>query len=183
MLLSPRIGRVLSAVGAVLLIIGLFMVWYNIARSPVEGSTTSTGWQTFPRLRIAILAGALITLGTAFVPQTRVVLVIRTLFGLVLAALIIRRIIAPPDIDATVTKDAGVYVSLAGALAVALGGLVDSTRKVVEVMPGLGAGGGGGARALPSGDRGDRVSVPNLAGRDPGGAGEARPLPDETARR
>ena len=48
MLLSPRIGRVLSAVGAALLIVALFIVWYNIARSPADGPTTSTGWDTFP---------------------------------------------------------------------------------------------------------------------------------------
>jgi hypothetical protein len=182
MLLSPRIGRVLSAAGALLLIVALFMVWYNIARSPMDGSTTSTGWQTFPRLRIAILVGALITLVTAFVPQTRVVLALRTVLGLFLAALILRRIIAPPDIEATVTKDAGVYVSLAGALAVALGGLVDSTRKAVEVLPDLGMG-GGGSRGLPPGDAGERVSVPNLSSQDPPGTGEARSIPDEPARR
>lgn len=182
MLLSPRIGRVLSAVGAALLIVALFIVWYNIARSPADGPTTSTGWDTFPRLRIAILAGAALTLATAVVPQTRFVLAARTVLGLVLAALILRRILAPPELDYAVTKDAGVYVGLAGALAVALGGLVDSTRKVVEVMPGLGTG-GDTSRSLPPGDPGERVSVPNLASPEPPSAGEARRVPDEPARR
>lgn len=166
MLLSPRIGRVLSALGAALLIVALFVVWYDIARSPAEGPTTSTGWDTFPRLRFIILGGALLTLVTAAIAQTRAVLVARTLLGLVLAALILRRIIDPPALDYPVSSQAGVYVGLAGALAVALGGLVDSTRKVVAAFPDLGAG-GTGARSLPpgdpGGDPGEPVAVPNLA--------------------
>ena len=68
MLLSPRIGRLLSAAGAVLLIVALFLVWYDIARTAAEGPTTSTGWETFPRLRIVLLAGAALTLVTALAP-------------------------------------------------------------------------------------------------------------------
>ena len=182
MLLSPRIGRLLSAAGAALLIVALFIVWYDIARSPVEGSTSSTGWDTFPRLRIAILAGALLTLATAVVAQTRLVLVARTVLGLVLAALILRRIISPPDIDYAITNEAGVYLGLAGALAVALGGLVDSTRKVVEAFPDLGTG-GSSSRALPPGDPEERVQVRNLAPDDPPGARTARERPEERASR
>lgn len=152
MLLSPRIGRYLSAAGAVLLIVSLFLVWYDIDRSAAEGSTTSTGWDTFPRLRLVLLGGALLTLATAAVAQTRGVLTARTILGLVLAALIVRRIVSPPDIDYPVSSQAGVFVGLLGALAVALGGLVDSTRKVVGL--------------LPSGERDEPVAVPNLASRD-----------------
>jgi hypothetical protein len=55
-MLKPITGRILSAVGAALLILTLFVVWYHVDRGTV--TTTSTGWDTFPRLRIIILAGA-----------------------------------------------------------------------------------------------------------------------------
>jgi hypothetical protein len=84
-MLKPITGRILSAAGAALLILTLFLVWYHVDRDG-NVTTTSTGWETFPRLRIIILVGALLTLATAVVAQTRWVLIARTLLGLVLAA-------------------------------------------------------------------------------------------------
>ena len=140
MILNPKIGRVLSAVGAALLIVSLFLVWYHVDRDNGV-TTTSTGWDTFPRLRIIILVGAILTLVTALVAQVRWVLLARTVLGLVLAALIVRRIIDPPDIADPVSSQFGVFVGLVGALAVALGGLVDTGRTVAtEGLSGLGFG-------------------------------------------
>jgi hypothetical protein len=128
-MLNPIVGRILSAVGAALLIVALFLVWYHVDRDSGI-TTTSTGWDTFPRLRIIILVGALLTFATALVPQVRWVLLARTALGLVLAALIVRRIVDPPDIDDPISSQIGVYIGLLGALAVALGGLVDTGRRV-----------------------------------------------------
>ena len=140
-MLTPNLGRVLSAVGAVLLIVTLFVVWYDIDRSAAEGATTSTGWDFFPRLRIAVLLGAIGTLVTALLPQTRPVLIARTLLGLAVGALILRRIIDTPDISAPLHPQPGMYVALVGAIFVAIGGLVDTGRRVVAASPGLGGGG------------------------------------------
>jgi hypothetical protein len=117
----------------------------------------STGWDTFTNLRFVILAGAILTLLSAIVPQTRPVLVARTILGIVLAALILRRIIDPPDlVDATVSSQLGVWFGLVGAIMVALGGLVDTGRRVVEVYPNLwrppAAQLGRGQRTLDAGD-------------------------------
>jgi hypothetical protein len=139
-MLNPKLGRILSAVGAALLIVSLFLVWYHVDRDNGV-TTTSTGWDTFPRLRIIILAGAILTLVTALVAQVRWVLLARTVLGLVLAVLILRRIIDPPDISDPVSSQFGVFVGLIGALAVALGGLVDTGRTVAsEGLSGLGFG-------------------------------------------
>lgn len=135
--LTPRIGRILSALGAMLLIVGLFTVWYNIDRTAAQGSTSSTGWDSFPRLRLIILVGALLTIVSAVVAQLRPVLVARTVLGLILAALIVRRIVDPPDLDYAVSTTVGVYISLVGAIMVALGGLVDSGREVAARYPDL----------------------------------------------
>lgn len=136
-MLSPRTGRVLSAAGAVLLAVALFATWYHIDRSAALGDPDTTGWQTFFRLRWVVLAGAVILLASAVVTQSRAVLVARTVVGLVVAALIVRRIIDPPDLDYAVTPQLGVYLGALGALAAAAGGLIDSGRQVVEQQPGL----------------------------------------------
>jgi hypothetical protein len=139
-MLTPITGRILSALGAALLIVALFLVWYHVDRDG-NVTTTSTGWDTFPRLRIIILVGALLTLATALVAQVRGVLIARTLLGLVLAALIMRRIIDPPDIADPVSAQFGVIIGFVAALAVALGGLVDTGRRVAaEGLGGLGLG-------------------------------------------
>jgi NhaP-type Na+/H+ or K+/H+ antiporter len=136
-LLKPNVGRALSAIGALIVVLALFMTWYHIVRA--DGSTDdTTGWQTFTNLRFVILAGGIITIGTALVVQTRPVLIVRTILGLVLAILIFRRIISPPDLaGADVKAQIGVYVGFVGALFVALGGLVDTGRTVVEAYPNL----------------------------------------------
>jgi hypothetical protein len=167
-MLNPNLGRVLSAVGACLLIVTLFVVWYDIDRTAAEGTTTATGWQAFPRLRIIVLVGAVLTFLTALPRQTRPVLVARTLLGLVVGGLIMRRIIDMPDLSYPQHPQIGIWVAVLGAVLVALGGLVDTGRRVVQAYPGLG--GVGRSPALPPGDSGSSggaaVRVPNEAERE-----------------
>jgi hypothetical protein len=121
-MLSPTIGRVLSAVGAIVVAVALVLTWYHIDRSALQGTTETTGWQTFTNLRWVILAGAAFVLVTALLKQTRPVL-------------IMRRIVDPPDLGFPISAQIGVFVGLLGALAVAIGGLVDSGREVVTAHP------------------------------------------------
>lgn len=134
-MLSPTIGRVLSAVGAVVVAVALVLTWYHIDRSALQGTTETTGWQTFTNLRWVILAGAAFVLVTALLKQTRPVLIMRTVVGCVLALLILRRIVDPPDLGFPISAQIGVFVGLIGAIAVAIGGLVDSGREVVTAYP------------------------------------------------
>jgi len=152
-LLSPRTGRILSAVGAVLLVVALFATWYHIDRTVAQGDPDTTGWQTFFRLRIVILAGAVFLLISAIVKQTRPVLIARTVVGLIVAALIVRRIIDPPSLDYDVTPQIGVYIGALAALLAAAGGLIDSGRELVDERPDL-AFWRGPVAELPSGSEG-----------------------------
>lgn len=155
----------------------LFATWYHVDRSPILGDPDTTGWQTFHRLRLAILAGAALVLVSALLRQTRPVLIGRTLLGLLLAGLIVRRIIDPPQLDYDVTPAIGVYLGALGALLVAAGGLVDSGREVIASYPDLRPWGGPVAE-LPSGpDAGDR----SLLRRRPG-APSRGDVVDSTAR-
>ena len=173
-MLSPTIGRVLSAVGAVVVAVALVLTWYHIDRSALQGTTESTGWQTFTNLRWLILAGAAFVLVTALLRQTRPVLIARTVVGLVLALLILRRIVDPPDLGFPISAQIGVFAGLAGALAVAVGGLVDSGREVVTVM--FGAPAGELNAGAPPSDRAARV---HRVG--PGGGGRQAEVVDSTA--
>ena len=155
-LLKPNVGRALSAIGALIVVLALFMTWYEITRANgvVEDST---GWDTFTNLRWVILAGGVLTILSAIPSQTRPLLIARTLLGLLLFVLILRRIIDPPDlVDAEVSAQIGVYAGAIGAILVALGGLVDTGRHVVEVYPSLWRPPAGelgrGRRSLGSGD-------------------------------
>jgi hypothetical protein len=171
-MLKPITGRILSAVGAALLILAIFLVWYHVDRDG-NVTTTSTGWETFPRLRIIILVGALLTLATAVVAQVRWVLIARTALGVVLAALIMRRIIDPPDIADPVSAQFGVFIGFLGALAVALGGLVDTGRRVAaEGLGGLGL--GRPLPQLPPGDPREAVGRRREDSDAPGGGAAVR---------
>lgn len=158
-MLSPRAGRMLSAAGAIIVAGALFATWYHIDR-PQFADPDTTGWQTFHRLRLVILGGAVLVLASTLVRQTRYVLTARTLLGLLLAALIVRRILFPPDLVDDVTPAIGVYLGALGALLVAAGGLVDSGKEVIARYPDLSPFGGPVAE-LPRGpDDSDRSRLP-----------------------
>jgi hypothetical protein len=159
-----------------LLAVALFVTWYHIDRGGGPGTTEATGWEMFFRLRILVLAGAGFVLATAVVRQTRPVLIARTVVGLVVAALIVRRIIDPPSLGLGVTPQIGVYLGALAALAAAAGGLIDSGREVVEQRPDL-AFWRGPVAELPSGS-----DKPGEHGRGPRAGAPAGDVVDSTAR-
>jgi hypothetical protein len=136
-MINELMGRILSAVGAVILVMALFLTWYHIDRTVAQGTVDATGWQTFTRLRVLIVAGAALLFASALVRQSRPVLIGRTILGVVLGALILRRIIDPPDLAFPVSSQIGIFVGLVGAICAGLGGLVDSSREVVQRYPDL----------------------------------------------
>jgi hypothetical protein len=117
--------RVITAIGGVVLIIGMFLSWYEVVR-PNGFTENTTGWQTFTHLRYLILAGAVFALVSTLLQRARLISVARIAAGCVVAALVIRRIVSPPDLPgSTLTAQLGIYVALLGALGVAFGGLLD----------------------------------------------------------
>jgi hypothetical protein len=131
-MLKPNAGRALSAAGAILMLVSLALVWYHVERP--AGVESATGWESFPRLRWIVAGGAILTLGTALVRQTRPVVVARTFLGVIVAVLLLRRIIDPPDLSSPVLPQVGVYAGLVSALLVALGGLVDTGREIAPIV-------------------------------------------------
>ena len=130
-MLKPNAGRALSAVGAILLLISLALTWYHVERP--GGIEAATGFESFPRLRWIIVGGAVLVIVSALLRQTRPALIARAVLGVVVGALILRRIIDPPDLSSPVVPQVGMYVGLVAALMAALGGLVDTGREIAVV--------------------------------------------------
>jgi hypothetical protein len=162
-MMKPNTGRVLSAAGAALLLVSLALIWYHVDRP--TGQQSWTGWRTFPRLRWVVAGAALLTLASALVAQVRWVVLTRMALGVIAGVLILRRIIDPPPLSSPMHAQPGLYIGFVAAVAVAVGGLVDTGRRVVE--GGLSMG-GPGLPQLPPGptpSRGAVVRVPNEAER------------------
>jgi hypothetical protein len=158
-MMKPNTGRLLSAAGAALLLGSLALIWYHVDRP--AGVQSWTGWRTFPRLRWIVAGAALLTLASALMIQVRWVVLARTVLGAIAGLLILRRIIDPPPLSSPMHAQPGLYVGFVAAVAVALGGLVDTGRRVIEGGLSLG---GPGLPQLPA-PRGAVVRVPNEAER------------------
>lgn len=117
-------GRFVTAIAAAILLIGLFLTWYEVVRR--SGFTEhTTGWQTFTRMRFVLLAGAAACLASVLAVQTRLIVLGRIAVGVIASALVIRRVVSPPDLPgSTVTAQLGIYIALLGAIGVAFGGLL-----------------------------------------------------------
>jgi hypothetical protein len=94
------------------------------------------------------------------------VVLARTVLGVIVGALILRRIIDPPPLSSPMHAQAGLYVGFVAAVAVALGGLVDTGRRFAT--GGLDLGGPG---------------LPQLPPPRPASPGAALRVPNEAERR
>src|SRR3954468_22924295 len=117
-------SRWLVGIGAAVLIAGMFLTWYHVVR-PNGFAEDTTGWQTFTKLRYLILGGGIVALISVVLVPTRLVLIGRVVIGVLTGALILRRIISPPDLPgSTVTPQLGIYIPLLGSIGILFGGLV-----------------------------------------------------------
>jgi hypothetical protein len=117
-----RGGELLAGVGAVLLLVSLFLDWVG----PVgESGWSSLGWLTVVVAIAAILVASWLVFVTATArPVTQVVAagVTGAVVGPVtLIVLVVRTALAQPGVDAATSIESGAYVGLAGALLLAVG--------------------------------------------------------------
>ena len=117
-----RGGELLVVVGAVVLLVSLFLDWVG----PVgQSGWSSLGWLTL----LVAISGILVALWLAFAtatarPVTEVVaaaVIGAVVEPLTAVVLLVRTAIAQPGVDAVTSIEAGAYVGLAGAAVLAIG--------------------------------------------------------------
>lgn len=140
-------GRVLTAIGAVLVLVSLPMTWYHAERS---SHTELTGWAIFTNLRIWLVVAAVLALITVLAGNGRSTVLARAALGLLAGAPVLRRIISPPSSAVPLDNRIGLYIALVGAVAIIAGGLLSAGREAAEAMGWDISGGLGGDRALPT---------------------------------
>lgn len=117
-----RGGELLVGVGAVVLLVSLFLDWVG----PVgQSGWSSLGWLTLLVAISGILAALWLAFATATArPVTQVVaaaVIGAVVEPLTVVVLLVRTTIAQPGVDAVTSIEAGAYVGLAGAALLAIG--------------------------------------------------------------
>lgn len=125
-------GEVLAAVGGLLVVVALFLSWFDRA----------SGWEAFEALDLvlALLALAAIAAAVGSVtdwsdgPSPRLLPVI----GALLLVIVVVQLIDPPPVfsGADPEREAGAWLALAGAALVLLGGVLRASRISVTVSVG-----------------------------------------------
>jgi hypothetical protein len=132
-----RAGEWVAALSGVLLLVSLFVPWYE--RGPVAciavvgvdcpNPAKFTGWESFAVIDVALAAVALFALAVWVVTATQptgavgiAMDAILALLGIAATAIAAIRLANIPDLGRQVERSIGVYLALAGALGVAIGG-------------------------------------------------------------
>ena len=117
----------LAAIGAALLLISLFLDWY-------EGP--GTAWEVFEVWDVVLAALALITLYSAFEDISgREPLADRLLplIGAVAFVIVLSQVLNDPPAAAEADKETGIWLALAGTALMALGGFLASSHVSVSL--------------------------------------------------
>jgi hypothetical protein len=128
-----ELGSLLAGLGAVLLLVSLFLDWYG----PEEGGGGITAWQTFELVDLILAALSIAVLYALFERLTKLrdqpILPgwVATVAGPVAVVLVVVAIVNDPPILLTVPGtelEAGIWVALAGGLLISLGALLGRVR-------------------------------------------------------
>ena len=132
-----RAGEWIAALSGVLLLVALFVPWYErgpvacIALAGVECPNPKqfTGWDSFAVIDVVLALVALYALAVWAVTATQPTGAIGiamdatlALLGIAATVIVGLRLASMPDLGPHVERTAGVYLALAGALGVAVGG-------------------------------------------------------------
>jgi hypothetical protein len=121
-------GPVLAAIGAALLLVSLFLDWYE---------EVGTAWEVFEVWDLVLAAFALVTIYSAFEevsgrePLAESLL---PLVGLGAFVIVISQVINDPPAATGAGNDTGIWLALAGSALMALGGILTSSHISVALV-------------------------------------------------
>ena len=121
-------GPILAGIGALLLLVALFLDWYDGA---------GTAWEVFEVWDVVLAALALTALYSAFEEVSgREPLFERLLLltGLLALVIVLSQLINDPPAAADASKETGVWLALGGAALMTLGGFLSSTHISVALV-------------------------------------------------
>ena len=139
----------IALIGAVLLAIGLFLNWYDVAKldavAGIKGPVTLTGWQAHPAIRYVLLLAAIAPIVLAYIvvrghklswPRGEATAVVAiAAAGIIFYVAIVNK---PGTVRSLTSTQIGVYVSLVGALLMAGGSAIRaSTTERPRKPPGV----------------------------------------------
>ena len=127
-----HLGEVIAGGGAILLLVALFVLpWYSVhpAAPATSASVSLDGWNSLSTGRWILVVTSIVAIALVLVTAMRrspavpvAFSVFTSVIGAIACVLVLYRIVDPPTLGIGQTTQAGIYVALAGALAVAYGG-------------------------------------------------------------
>lgn len=121
-------GPVLAAVGAALVLVSLFLDWYE---------EVGTAWEVFEVWDVVLAALALVALYSAFEEISgREPLAERLLplVGVIAFVIVLSQLINDPPAATDAAADTGVWLALAGSALMALGGILTSSHISIALV-------------------------------------------------
>jgi hypothetical protein len=126
-----RLGEVVAALGAVIVLLSLWLDWYVPAGEPAR-----TGWQAFGLLDVLIAVAIVTALALPIAVAARRSLAVPvalsvtvTVLGTLATILVAYRLVNPPGRNESVDLAAGAWIGLAGIAILALGGWMAMRRE------------------------------------------------------
>jgi peptidoglycan/LPS O-acetylase OafA/YrhL len=133
------LGEALAALGAVLLLVSLFLDWY-------EGVT---GWEAFETLDLVVLLAALAVLAAVAGAFDWLGARLLAPLGLLLLLIVVVQLVEPPPAVIDLDLETGAWLAVAGAALVLLGGALRTASVSITVN----VGGKDARRRVPAVDR------------------------------
>jgi hypothetical protein len=167
------LGEALAAVGALLLVVGLFLEWFDGA----------SAWEAFESLDLVLLLGALTVLAAVAGAFDWLGARMLAPLGLALLLVVVVQLVEPPPVVGDGELGTGAWLGLAGAALVLLGGAL----RIASISVTVNVGGKDARRRVDAVDRRERTERPSdpapgrVEGRstDPAGAVRVGPETDE----
>jgi peptidoglycan/LPS O-acetylase OafA/YrhL len=131
-------GTVVAAVGAIALLVGLFLDWYSPGGFGGDGATAWTVFEIVDLLLALLALGVLLAVVSAVVPSARMPgLPAWTIAGAGVAALIlvVTSLINDPPAAVGASLDEGIWISFGGAVLMVLGAVLERSRIRLVVSP------------------------------------------------